>query len=213
MFDRQMRYLSVSRRWLHDYNLGERDLIGTSHYEVFPEMPEYWKEVHRRGLAGEVVRADGSVQWVRWEVRPWRDAADNIAGIVIFSEDITERKRMEEDLLRSRDELEVRVKERSAELQMTNRALTEHAVRLERLNEELRDFAFIASHDLQEPVRKIQVLGDLRSARKEIRCSPGSRGTGLHYAHGRFRETDGCPDTIPSGLLSTNNPIGSPGEG
>ena len=74
MFDREMRYLSVSRRWLHDYNLGERDLSGISHYEVFPEIPEYWKGVHRRGLAGEVLsadadrfdRSDGSVQWLRW---------------------------------------------------------------------------------------------------------------------------------------------------
>jgi hypothetical protein len=58
MFDREMRYIRASRRWLTDYNLGERDLIGMSHYEIFPEIPEYWKEVHRRGLVGEVVRAD-----------------------------------------------------------------------------------------------------------------------------------------------------------
>jgi len=109
MFDRSMRYLSASRRWLADYNLEQTDLTGLSHYEVFPEIPEYWKEVHRRGLAGEVVRADadrfdradGSVQWLRWEVRPWREAAGDVAGIVIFSEDITERKRAEEMLSES----------------------------------------------------------------------------------------------------------------
>ena len=102
MFDRDMRYISASRRWLNDYNLGERDLCGMSHYEVFPEIPEYWKEIHRRGLAGEVVRADddrferidGSVQWLRWEVRPWHDTAGDVAGIVIFTEDITERQRL-----------------------------------------------------------------------------------------------------------------------
>ncbi len=106
MFDHSMRYLSASSRWLTDYNLGQTDLIGLSHYEVFPEIPEYWKEVHRRGLAGEVVRADadrfdrtdGSVQWLRWEVRPWHDAAGDVGGIVIFSEDITERKRAEDAL-------------------------------------------------------------------------------------------------------------------
>jgi PAS domain S-box-containing protein len=106
MFDRSMRYLSASRRWLTDYNLEQTDLTGLSHYEVFPEIPEYWKEVHRRGLAGEVVRADadrfdrndGSVQWLRWEVLPWRDAAGDVAGIVIFSEDITEVKKQEEEL-------------------------------------------------------------------------------------------------------------------
>lgn len=106
MFDRQMRYLYVSRRWRNDYHIGERDLQGASHYEVFPEISEEWKQIHRRCLAGEVirsdsdrfVRADGSVQWLRWEVRPWRDARGEVAGIVVFSEDITERKRVEEAL-------------------------------------------------------------------------------------------------------------------
>ncbi|MBU5611386.1 PAS domain-containing protein [Geomonas sp. Red51] len=106
MFDRDMRYLQVSRRWLSMYGLGERDLVGLSHYEVFPEVPERWKEFHRRGLAGETlreeadlfVRADGSQQYVRWEIRPWYDAAGAVGGIVIFTEDITERMMFESAL-------------------------------------------------------------------------------------------------------------------
>jgi PAS domain S-box-containing protein len=109
MFDRDMRYLSVSRRWLSDYGLGEQDLIGLCHYEVFPEIPERWKEIHRRALTGEVVRedndrfdrADGSVQWLRWEVRPWHYASGEVAGIVVFSEDITDRKLAEDALQQS----------------------------------------------------------------------------------------------------------------
>jgi len=109
MFDRQMRYMSVSRRWLRDYNLGERNLVGLSHYQVFPEIPEHWKAVHQRAMKGEVVkvesdrfeRADGSIQWLHWEVRPWRDQADNIGGIVVFSEDITEQRIAQEALQES----------------------------------------------------------------------------------------------------------------
>ncbi len=112
MFDDKMRYLQASQRWRADYGLGDRDIQGLSHYEIFPEVPEMWKEAHRRGLAGEVLsgdgdrfeRADGSVQWIRWEVRPWHDAEDNIGGIVIFSEEISQRKRAEEALLRSEKE-------------------------------------------------------------------------------------------------------------
>jgi PAS domain S-box-containing protein len=109
MFDGQMRYLHASRRWRADYGLGDQELSGVSHYEVFPEIPELWKDAHRRGLAGEVLsgeadrfeKADGSVQWVRWEVRPWRDAEGEVGGIVIFSEEISERKKAQEALLRS----------------------------------------------------------------------------------------------------------------
>ncbi len=100
MFNLEMRYIVASRRWLEDYRLGEVDLIGKSHYEVFPEIPERWKEIHRRCLAGAVERceedpfprADGRTDWVRWEIHPWRDTAGEIGGLIIFSEVITERK-------------------------------------------------------------------------------------------------------------------------
>jgi PAS domain S-box-containing protein len=135
MFDREMRYISFSRRWSDDFNLGQRDLMGLSHYDVFPEIPEEWKDVHNRALAGEVVsadndrfdRADGSARWLRWEVRPWRDASGDIGGIVVFTEDITARKGMEEELRKSRDELELRVQERTKELLIANQALKEKA--------------------------------------------------------------------------------------
>ncbi len=105
MLDRDLRYLAVSRRWVLDYRLENRNLIGCHHYDVFPEIRqrEDWQDVHRRCLAGGVerreedrlLRADGSEDWLRWEVRPWYTAAGGIGGIIIFTEVITDRKRTE----------------------------------------------------------------------------------------------------------------------
>ncbi|MBK8116236.1 MAG: PAS domain S-box protein [Candidatus Accumulibacter sp.] len=114
MFDRDMRYLYASNHWLAEYALDDRDLRGRSHYEIFPEIPEEWKVAHRRALAGEVLRSegdrferlDGSVQWVRWEIRPWHDPHGHIGGIVIFSEDITVSKEAEESLRAAQVQLE-----------------------------------------------------------------------------------------------------------
>lgn len=99
MFDRDMRYMVASRRWVSDYRLTETDLVGRSHYDLFPDIPAEWRAVHARALAGEVVRAerdsfqwaDGTTQWLRWEVRPWHDSAGVVAGIAMFTEDITAR--------------------------------------------------------------------------------------------------------------------------
>lgn len=107
MFDRDMRYLAASTRWSEDFGLQERDIIGHSHYEIFPEIGEELKAIHRRGMAGETVssdedsfeRDDGSVHWLRWKMRPWFQADGSVGGIVIFSEDITKRK-IAEDALR-----------------------------------------------------------------------------------------------------------------
>jgi len=104
MFDREMKYISTSRRFLIDYELEGQDIIGRSHYEIFPDIPERWKVIHRRCLAGAVERCDedpfprfsGKLDWVRWEIHPWHDMDGSVGGVILFSEVITERKQSEE---------------------------------------------------------------------------------------------------------------------
>ena len=96
MFDKNMRYIAYSRRWLSDYNLGDQVLYGKSHYEIFPEIGDDWKAIHQRALNGETsistnepfLRSDGKTQWLRWEVMPWYEQ-DMIGGIIMYTEDIT----------------------------------------------------------------------------------------------------------------------------
>jgi PAS domain S-box-containing protein len=106
MLDTEMHYLRVSDQWCKDYRLSEADVIGRSHYEVFPEIAENWKAIHRRVLLGAVeacdedlfLRADGTEEWLQWEARPWRMPDGEIGGLIIFTQLITARKRVEADL-------------------------------------------------------------------------------------------------------------------
>jgi PAS domain-containing protein len=58
MFDREMRYVLFSRRWLTDYGLADQDIVGRSRYEVFADIPERWRKLHQRVLAGSVERCE-----------------------------------------------------------------------------------------------------------------------------------------------------------
>lgn len=106
MFDTEMRYVAHTDHWLHDYGLKEKSLVGRSHYDVFPEIPQCWKDKHRRILAGATEsceeerfqRADGSENILRWEVRPWYLPDQTVGGLIMLTEEITERKKMQDDL-------------------------------------------------------------------------------------------------------------------
>ena len=107
MFDKDMRYLLANRRYISDYRLHDAvdkgALINHSHYEVFPQCPQNRREIHRRVLGGETLcadddefpRADGSTDWVRWEMTPWHRADGTIGGAMLFSEVTTARKQVE----------------------------------------------------------------------------------------------------------------------
>ncbi|HEY9748331.1 MAG TPA: PAS domain S-box protein [Allocoleopsis sp.] len=125
MLDREMRYLLVSCRWLEDYGLGDRDIQGCCHYDIFPEVPDRWKEIHQRCLGGAVeccdeeafLRADGTADWLKWEVRPWYDRTGEVGGLIMFTQVITKRKQAELALQQANEELELRVEVRTAKLQ------------------------------------------------------------------------------------------------
>ncbi len=100
VYDKDLHYIMVSDRYLKDYSIKYEGIIGKHHYEVFPEIPERWREIHQRTLNGEILhsdddyfdRPDGSRTYNRWECRPWYDADGKIGGMITYTEVITERK-------------------------------------------------------------------------------------------------------------------------
>ncbi|MCX2449650.1 PAS domain S-box protein [Pedobacter sp. PLR] len=100
ILDTHMRYLAVSEKWISFYNLENKELIGKSHYEIFPEITDRLKVIHAACLQGvdqkfdedKFERADGEVMLLKWEVRHWLGEDGSIGGIMIYSEDVTEKR-------------------------------------------------------------------------------------------------------------------------
>jgi PAS domain S-box-containing protein len=134
--DRDLNYIFVSQRYLDVYRVKESDIIGKHHYDVFPDLPQKWREVHQKALAGEVssadrdpfYREDGSIDWTRWESRPWYEADGSIGGIIIYTEVINEQIEAEKYILKINEQLEQKVAEKTKELK-------ERIVELERFHD------------------------------------------------------------------------------
>jgi len=107
--DRDLNYMYVSQRYLREYNVKEKDIIGRNHYEIFPDLPRKWKDVHQKVLAGEVhsskkdiyIREDGTEEWTRWECRPWYESDGEIGGLIVYTAVITDEVKKNNTLLES----------------------------------------------------------------------------------------------------------------
>jgi PAS domain S-box-containing protein len=101
-----------------------------------------------------ITAANGSVRWMEDHKTSLFSADGRFQGVdgVVF--DVTDREAAVGALVCYRDELELRVRDRTRELEAVNQEL-------QRKNTELDEFAYMASHDLQEPLRKITSFADL----------------------------------------------------
>lgn len=102
MLDKDMRYLAYSKKWIEDNLLDLENLIGCSHYDIFPGIPDLWKAEHQQCLAGEMIekpeetfrRKDGSIVWLKRRLIPLKDRQERINGVMIIAELVPEKKRI-----------------------------------------------------------------------------------------------------------------------
>lgn len=112
VLDRQMCYVAVSKLWESTFNIAAADVLGRSHYAVFPTMPSDRKSIHDRCLRGETATceaepftwSDGSVRWLKWSISPWRDEKGAVGGLAIIFEVVTQQVQLQREL-RHRDDL------------------------------------------------------------------------------------------------------------
>ncbi len=103
MFDRDMNFLAVSRKFGQDANVPISALEGQNIFAAFPGLEDKWLDVQRRCLAGEVQGSEetrvmgpgGQPRWSRWAAHPWRTPTGEVGGAVAFFEDITQKKETE----------------------------------------------------------------------------------------------------------------------
>jgi PAS domain S-box-containing protein len=167
---RELRFVRFNRAGEELLGHRREDLLGKNDYDFFPkEEADAFTANDRAVLASGALleipsepihtRAKG-LRWLHTKKIPIRGENGEPLYLLGISEDITEKKQAEEDKRRAEEELAKR------------------AVELARSNEELEQFAYVASHDLQEPLRKIQAFSNLLT----MTCGPVLGPEGSDYA-------------------------------
>jgi PAS domain S-box-containing protein len=172
-----------NRHW-HDYtgmsldqsrNWGWQPVLHPSHLQSTIDL---WTHSFTSGEPFKVEcllkrASDGAYRWHLSQAQPVRDTQGKIVRWFGACSDVHDYKQAASENQTLNEHLETRVRERTAELDLANQQLSHanaelhvSALRLEQTNRELQDFASVTSHDLQEPLRKVQAFGD----RLNIEC-------------------------------------------
>ncbi len=175
--DRDSIYLGCNRTFLGAVGLkSSEEVVGKSDYDLpwKRKQADSFREYDRRIMESGIpeydiiepyLRADGTHAWAKTNKVPLRDTEGNVVGILGTYEDITERKRAEQELQKAHDELEKRVEERTAQLLKANRQLESEIAERKRKEEMLHESEKIAAvgrlaariaHEINNPLAGIK---------------------------------------------------------
>jgi PAS domain S-box-containing protein len=165
--DRESRFILNNKAHLQVLGAkSQSEVAGKSDFDMFPDYlaTRYYADEqivlqigrHLIGREEPVKQHDGTDMWLSTTKIPVYDPEGRINGLVGISRDITERKRFEDALQKAKDELEIRVAERTADLSDANALL---ASRLSQL-----DFLTLASFRLSQFIRIDELGGEILKA-------------------------------------------------
>jgi len=135
------------------------------------------------------IRKDGSAFWESVVISAVQDTQGNHIGFVEVTRDLSDRKETEEEKRRVR-ELNTLNTDLHAEIEQrmkTEKALKETALRLASSNTDLQQFAYVASHDLQEPLRAVAGFLTLIASKQKGNLDPETEGWINHAVEGALR--------------------------
>ena len=213
MLDRDMNYVTVSRRWLSRYGKGRDSLVGLNHYALNPDLPARWKAIHRLVEAGEFhsddgdvwVDGDGRAHWVRWAVFPWTDPTGAIGGIIISAQDISEQKEAEAALRESEEKFRNAFAEATIGFVMAKAGGT-----IVEANEAFRRLTGYASEDLRAMRPADLVHPDDRPEANDLADRILRGEIPAYVIEHRYLRKDGAPIWVRESASRTQDPEGKP---
>ncbi len=161
--DAQGRITEVNDRFCEIAQYSRSELVGQNHRLINSgyHPPEFFQTMWKTIASGQVWQGEiknrtkyGHYYWVDTTIVPILNKAGRPCQFVAIQNDITDRKQAEESLRHLNEDLEAKIQARTKELEQRAQAL-------ERSNADLQQFAYVASHDLQEPLRTISSFTEL----------------------------------------------------